>query len=57
MSEELLLLVESIKRDIKRMEKIIETTTNIEDKYYYYGKIDGISGMLDLLVNYAGEPW
>ena len=56
MSEELLLLIESIKRDIKRMEKIIETT-NIEEKYYYYGKIDGSSSMLNLLMNYTGELW
>lgn len=42
-------LLEKIKRDLGEMKRIVKTTNDIKERYYYYGQYDGILGMLDLL--------
>lgn len=40
---------ESIKRNIKHMQEITKATNDVKERFYYYGQIDGILGLLDLL--------
>lgn len=47
------MLTEEIKEKIKEaictMKQIAKETKDVKEKYYYYGQIDGIIGLLDKL--------
>lgn len=40
---------EKIKEAISIMKQIAKETKDVKEKYYYYGQIDGIIGLLDEL--------
>lgn len=40
---------EKIRSSIKGMRGIINCTTDEKERFYYYGQVDGILGLLDLL--------
>lgn len=41
--------IEKIKTNIKTMQTIANTTKDNKERYYYYGQIDGIIGLLEML--------
>ena len=40
---------DKIRSSIKGMRGIINCTTDAKERFYYYGQVDGILGLLDLL--------
>lgn len=40
---------DKIRSAIKGMRSIINCTTDAKERFYYYGQVDGILGLLDLL--------
>lgn len=40
---------EKIRSAIKGMRGIINCTTDVKERFYYYGQVDGILGLLEIL--------
>lgn len=40
---------DKIRSSIKGMRAIINCTTDVKERFYYYGQVDGILGLLEIL--------
>lgn len=40
---------DKIRSSIKGMRGIINCTTDVKERFYYYGQVDGILGLLEIL--------